>query len=167
MTDLFTNHRRYADMADWHRSVDALRVGGPIQQVDESAMGFTPFWAVIGHEQVMAIKRQPELFANEPNAVLGRAADIKRQNESGGIIRSLVQMDAPDHPKYRKLTTDWFKPASLKRLQDRLDVLSQEVIDRMERHGGTCDFTRTSPSGIRSRSSLPSLGFPRVTTPAC
>ena len=141
MTDLFTNPQRYADLDDWHRSVDALRAKGPVQWVDESAMGFTPFWSVIGHEQVMAIERQPELFTNEPNAVLGRAADIERQRKSGGIIRSLVQMDAPDHPKYRKLTTDWFKPASLKRLQDRLDELSREVVDRMERHGGTCDFS--------------------------
>ena len=68
-------------------------------------MGFTPFWAVIGHEQVMAIERQPELFANEPNSMLGRAADIERQRQPGGIIRSLVQMDAPDHPKDRKSRT--------------------------------------------------------------
>ena len=65
MTDLFTNPLRYGDLDDWHRSVDALRAGGPIQWVDQSDLGFTPFWAVIGHEQVMAIERQPELFTND------------------------------------------------------------------------------------------------------
>ncbi len=51
-------------------------------------MGFTPFWSVIGREQVMAMERQPDLFTNEPNAVLGRVADIERQRASGGISRS-------------------------------------------------------------------------------
>jgi hypothetical protein len=79
MTDLFTNHLRFGDLDDWHRSVDDLRSQGSVIWVDQSEQGFTPFWAVIGHEAVMAIERQPELFTNEPNAVLGRIADIARR----------------------------------------------------------------------------------------
>jgi cytochrome P450 len=162
MTDLFTNHLRYADLEDWHRSADELRVGGPIHWVDQSAEGFTPFWAVIGHDAVMSIERQPELFANEPNAVLGRVADIERQKSGGGIIRSLVQMDAPDHPKYRKLTTDWFKPASLKRLQGRLDELSAQMIDRLEELGGTCDFNKDVAIWYPLQVILAILGLPET-----
>jgi cytochrome P450 len=162
MTDLFTNHLRYADLDDWHRSADELRAGGPIHWVDQSAEGFTPFWAVIGHDAVMAIERQPELFANEPNAVLGRVADIERQKSGGGIIRSLVQMDAPDHPKYRKLTTDWFKPASLKRLQGRLDELSAQMIDRLEELGGTCDFNKDVAIWYPLQVILAILGLPET-----
>jgi cytochrome P450 len=165
MTDLFTNHLRFADLDDWHASVDALRPNGPIQFVDQSAAGFTPFWAVIGYDEVMAIERQPELFANEPNAVLGRIEDIEKQRASGGIIRSLVQMDAPDHPKYRKLTTDWFKPASLKRLQTRLDELSQEVIGRMESLGGKCDFSSDVAVWYPLQVILAILGLPESDYP--
>jgi cytochrome P450 len=142
MTDLFTNHLRFADLDDWHREADVLRSEGVIHRIDRTDDGFAPFWAVLGHDEVMQIERQPDLFTNEPYAVLFRAADMEAQAASGTQLRSLVQMDAPDHPKYRKLTADWFRPASLNRLQDRLTELSKEAVARMEAAGGSCDFSK-------------------------
>ena len=162
MTDLFTNHLRFADLNAWHQEVDGLRANGPIHRVDRSADGFTPFWAVIGHEEVMAVERQPDLFANEPNAVLGREQDIERQRSSGAVIRSLVQMDAPDHPKYRKLTADWFKPGSLGRLQGRLDELSAQTISKLESLGGRCDFARDVAVWYPLQVILAILGLPET-----
>ena len=162
MTDLFTNHLRYGDMEGWHREVDELRLHGPVHRIDRSADGFTPFWAVIGHDEVMQVERQPELFTNEPNAVLGRISDIERQRASGAIIRSLVQMDAPDHPKYRKLTADWFKPGSLGRLQGRLDELSAQTISKMESLGGRCDFAQDVAVWYPLQVILAILGLPET-----
>ena len=142
MTDLFTNHRRFADLEGWHREVDAMRDEGVIHWVDRSDEDFPPFWAVLGLDEVLAVERQPALFTNEPLAVLGKRAHIAAAEASGARIRALVHMDAPDHPKYRKLTADWFKPASLNRMQDRLDELAQEALARMEAAGGRCDFSK-------------------------
>lgn len=161
-TDLFTNHLRFGDMEDWHREADSLRAAGPIHRIDRSLDGFTPFWAVIGHDEVMAIERQPELFTNEPNAVLGRIADIERQRASGAVIRSLVQMDAPDHPKYRKLTADWFKPGSLGRLQPRLDELSAQTISKLESLAGKCDFAQDVAVWYPLQVILAILGLPET-----
>jgi cytochrome P450 len=158
VTDLFTNHARYADLADWHREADALRARSPIVRVEQE--GFSPFWAVLGHDAVMTVERQHDLFTNEPVAVLGRAADIERSRASGAIIRSLVQMDAPDHPKYRKLTADWFKPGSLGRLQGRLDELSAQMISRMESLGGECDFSKDIAVWYPLQVILAILGLP-------
>jgi cytochrome P450 len=142
VTDLFTNHLRFADLDDWHREADELRSEGVVPRIDRSADDFPPFWAVLGLEEVLAVERQPALFTNEPLAVLGRRSDIAAQEASGARIRSLVQMDAPDHPKYRRLTADWFKPSSLNRLQGRLDELSEEALARMEAADGSCDFSK-------------------------
>ncbi len=158
MTDLFTNHLRFADLNDWHREVDALRASGPVHRVEQD--GFTPFWAVIGHDAVMGVERQHDLFTNEPVAVLGRAADIERSRASGAIIRSLVQMDAPDHPKYRRLTADWFKPGSLGRLQGRLDELSAQLLARMEELDGRCDFSKDIAVWYPLQVILAILGLP-------
>ncbi|MFV0259521.1 MAG: cytochrome P450 [Acidimicrobiales bacterium] len=141
MTDLFTNHQRYADLDAWHKEADALRAGGTVQWVDRSADGFPPFWAVLGLEEILEVERQPALFTNEPMSVLGKLSDVEASAASGARIRSLVQMDPPDHPKYRKLTSDWFKPAGLRQLQPRLDDLAVEALDRMEAAGGRCDFS--------------------------
>jgi cytochrome P450 len=158
VTDLFTNHLRFADLNDWHREVDALRASGPVHRVEQD--GFTPFWAVIGHDAVMGVERQHDLFTNEPVAVLGRAADIERSRASGAIIRSLVQMDAPDHPKYRRLTADWFKPGSLGRLQGRLDELSAQLLARMEELDGRCDFSKDIAVWYPLQVILAILGLP-------
>ena len=142
MTDLFTNHLRYADLADWHREADELRAAGPVQWVDRSDDGFRPFWAVLGWEEVMQVERQPALFTNEPASVIGRTADVEAQMASGAQIRSLVQMDPPDHPRYRRLTADWFKPSSLARLEDRLEELTAEAMAKLEQAGGRIDFSK-------------------------
>ena len=53
-------------------------------------------------------------------------------------------MDAPDHPKYRELVQPWFKPANLKRLEDRLEVITRNILDDMMGDGGerTLDFVQ-------------------------
>ena len=165
MTSLFTVPERYGDLADWHNEVDQLRASGPIHLVDESQKGFAPFWAVIGHEQVMAIERQPELFTNAPQPVIGRTDDFAKQEASGVSLRTLIHMDAPDHPHYRRLTTDWFKPSSLARLQGRLDELSGDVVARMKAFGGHCDFVRDVAVWYPLQVILAILGLPEEDYP--
>src|SRR5215217_1580916 len=36
VTDLFTNHRRFADLDAWHAEVDDLRARGVIHRIDET-----------------------------------------------------------------------------------------------------------------------------------
>ena len=38
---------------------------------------------------------------------------VRKITGGPNLVRSLVQMDAPDHPKYRALTQGWFMPANL------------------------------------------------------
>lgn len=142
MTNLFTSPRRFADLDDWHREADALRAESVIHHIDRTDEDFPPFWAVLGLDEVIAVERQPALFTNEPLSVLGTRADAAAMEASGASLRPLTQMDAPDHPKYRSLTADWFKPASLNRLQSRLDQLSEQALARMEAAGGSCDFSK-------------------------
>jgi cytochrome P450 len=165
MTDLFTNPDRYADLDAWHREADALRAAGPVQRVDQSAAGFAPFWAVLGHDQVMTIERQAANFTNAPQPVLGRTEDMEKQAAMGAGLRTLIHMDAPDHLKYRMLTADWFKPSSLARLQARLDELSAQVVSRMEAHNGACDFSRDIAVWYPLQVILAILGLPESDYP--
>lgn len=140
MTDLFTNAARFLDLDGWHREADALRSGATVQRIDRSADGFRPFWAVLGHGAVLEVERRSDVFKNEPDTFLARSVDLERQRAAGAAFRTLVQMDAPDHPKYRGLTNDWFKPSSLGRLQGRLEILCAQMMRTLEAKGGTCDF---------------------------
>jgi cytochrome P450 len=140
VTDLFTSSRRFLDLERWHREADALRSVSPVHLIDRSEDGFRPFWAVLSHAAVIEVERRPDVFTNEPDTFLARTADLQRQKAAGAAFRTLVQMDAPDHPKYRRLTADWFKPGRLGALQGRLDELSAQMMAKMDAFDGECDF---------------------------
>ena len=115
----------------------------------------------------MEIERQPERWLNAPRPALGpRSADVSRT--AGDMpIRSLVQMDAPDHPVFRQISSDWFKPRSITRLSGRSDALAKRYVDRMAELGGECDFVTDVSVHyplhvILSLLGLPEEDFPRM-----
>src|SRR3546814_1787183 len=96
----------------------------------------------------MAIGRDQQHFANgiRPTVLTNRDGEaLARAATPGGdghLIRSLVQMDAPDHMKYRLLTQSWFMPKNLKIVEDRIRHHARSAVEQMLSTDGTCDFAR-------------------------
>lgn len=133
--DIFTDNHRWGDLDEWNQTALTLHQEGGIHRIERE--GFTPFWAVIDHAAVLDVERQPEVFTNGPEPVLANQQAIEaRQLE----IKTLIHMDAPEHGKYRRLTNEWFKPASIRRLDDRLIELSEQAVAKLEELDGECDF---------------------------
>ncbi len=133
--DIFSDNHRWGDLDEWNRAALDLHEQGGIHRFERD--GMQPFWAVIDHAAVLEIERRSEDFTNGPYPVLDTLADRERR---GVDIKTLIHMDAPQHGKYRKLTNDWFKPASIRRLDDRLQELSDEALQKLRDLGGACDF---------------------------
>lgn len=133
--DIFSDNHRWGDLDDWNQTALALHEQGGIHRIERD--GFSSFWAVIDHAAMLEIERQPELFTNSPEPILQTDETINNRQLP---LPTHIHMDAPNHGKYRRLTNDWFKPASVRRLQERLDELSQEAVATLETKGGTCDF---------------------------
>ena len=55
-----------------------------------------------------------------PTLTTRRSSASAKMTGSPHLLRTLVQMDAPDHPKYRALTQAWFMPRNLRKLEDRI-----------------------------------------------
>jgi cytochrome P450 len=163
VTDLFTNAHRYGNLDTWRREAVELHAHGAIHRIDEP--GYQPFWAVIGHDAVLDIERRPEEFTNAPTPILGSDEQLLIRAAGGAEIRTLIHMDEPDHAKYRKLTSDWFKPAGLRRLTDRLDELSRQAIDKLEALGGKADFYRDIALAYPLQVILSILGLPEADYP--
>jgi cytochrome P450 len=111
-----------------------LRRESPVHWVD--APGFRPFLALTKHADILDVERQGDLFHARPRYKLFRAANEPPQD--GG--RSLVQMDAPEHTEYRGIVADWFRPRSLRTLEDDIRALAKAAVDSMAERGGTYDF---------------------------
>lgn len=136
--------RTYGDDARLHALFAAMRREAPVVWLEPD--GYPPFWAITKHADVIEIERQHHRFLNEPRAVLQtHDAEARARAFTGGsvnAVRSLVQMDDPDHRAYRALTQPWFLKSSLRRIEPELAKLAHEFIDRMTEHGGACDFVR-------------------------
>jgi cytochrome P450 len=107
--------------------------------------GVDPFWVATRHADILEISRQNALFHNgdRSTTITTQAADKKVREMMGGsphLLRTLVQMDAPDHPKYRALTQAWFMPPNIRGLEDSIRVLARAAVDKMAATGGECDF---------------------------
>lgn len=135
----------YADGGRVDRAFAWLRQNAPVEVAELEA--FDPFWVVTRHADILEVERQNDLFHNGDRATVltNKEADKKVREMMGGsphLVRSLVQMDNPDHMNYRRLTQSWFMPQNLKPLEARIREIAKSFVDRMAEYGGRCDFAR-------------------------
>jgi cytochrome P450 len=162
-TDLFSNSKRFGDMAAWREEALALHGKGPFHWIE--AEGFQPFRAVIGREEILEIEAQHELFANGPEPILTRDEILALRAQGGPRAHTLIHMDEPEHRKYRMLTNDWFLPGSVRQLQPRLDELSRKAMETLERAGGEIDFNTEVALPFPLQVILVILGLPEEDYP--
>ncbi|WP_343698674.1 cytochrome P450 [Caulobacter sp.] len=135
----------YADGDRVDRAFTWLRREAPLDVAQPE--GFDPFWVVTRHADILEVERQNELFHNGDRATVLTTieADQKVREMMGGsphLVRSLVQMDNPDHFAYRRVTQPSLMPQNLRALEARIREIARGFIDRMAQHGDRCDFAR-------------------------
>jgi cytochrome P450 len=158
-----THPRTYANQALLDETFATLRRDHPLS-VAETEL-FDPFWAVVKHADILEISKNNALFHNgdRQTTLTTREADEKVRKQTGGsphLVRTLVQMDEPDHMKYRALTQAWFMPANLKKREDRIRTIARSFVDRMADLGGECDFVKDVALYFPLRVVMEILGVP-------
>src|SRR3984893_1596942 len=156
----YADHRIH-DSYRWLRANNPLGIARPEQ--------FDPFWVVTKHAHIQSVSRQNELFhnADRPTTLTNRAVEARVRKITGGpnLVRSLVQMDAPDHPKYRALTQGWFMPANLGKFEARVRDIARHTVARMIEKGGRCDFVADVALGYPLHVIMEILGVPEQDEP--
>lgn len=135
----------YADQKRIDAAFTHLRKNAPLAVAQPE--GFDPFWVVTKHADILNIERQNDLFHNGDRSTTLTPIDVEKRVRAlmGGsphLVRSLVQMDNPDHMNYRRLTQGWFLPQNLRALEGRIREIARSFVDRMAAKGGRCDFAR-------------------------
>jgi len=74
-------------------------------------------------------------------------------------------MDDPDHRAYRGITSEWFLPKNLAKLDERLADLAKLSVDRMAELGGRCDFARDIAMQYPLQVILTIMGLPESDYP--
>jgi cytochrome P450 len=160
---VFVTPEAYADDARFDQACAVLRREDPIHQVVHP--DFEPFHAVTKHADVLEIELHHHQWHNAPKPVLSNLEADRRRQEQGDLLRTLIHMDEPDHRAYRGVTSDWFLPKNLAKLEARLAELADASVARMIELGGECDFARDIAMQYPLQVILAILGLPESDYP--
>ena len=160
--------KSYAQDAPIHDAFRWLRANNPLGLAELD--GIYPFWVVSKHADILEVSRQNDLFhsGDMPTTFTTIQGDQYVRGRTGGsphLLRTLVQMDAPDHPKYRVLTQSWFLPQNIRSLEDKIRGIAREHVDRMASLGGECDFVNDVALTFPLRVIMEILGLPQTDEP--
>jgi hypothetical protein len=126
-----------------------LRANNPIGLVE--ADGYDPFWLLTRHKDVYEVSRQNSRFNNagRPAIVVNREGEAATRAKTGKpyLYRTLIDMDAPDHLKFRRVIQGWFTTPNLKALEVDIRAIAKAAVDHMASLGEECDFV--SDVGLR------------------
>src|SRR6202000_3351257 len=89
-----------------------------------------------------------------------REAAVRARTGRPNLVRTLVQMDAPDHLKFRRVIQVWFTAAKLKELEADIRAIAEASVDHMASLGGECDFVRDVALTYPLRVVMKLLGIP-------
>ncbi|TDE54638.1 cytochrome P450 [Nonomuraea mesophila] len=97
-------------------------------------------WLAVGYTAVRAVLSDPR-FSTRP--------ELKHEPVTSGLGQlgaglaqpgMFVHMDPPRHTRYRRLLTGQFTLARMRRLQPRIEKLTEEQLDVLARHGSPADL---------------------------
>ncbi|WP_049718060.1 cytochrome P450 family protein [Streptomyces caatingaensis] len=122
---------------DPHPYYARLRARGPAARV-ELANG-THAWLVTGYREARAVLADPR-FSNVPPRRAGRPKpDSPAERARACLARHMLNSDAPDHTRLRRLTTAAFTPRRVDALRPRIERLAAGLVAglaaELERHG--------------------------------
>jgi cytochrome P450 len=120
-----------------------LRNEEPIYWHEDPAQG-VGFWAVTKHRDLDYISKHPELFSSAEKTCMLHESD----EEMLPLMRlQLINMDPPDHLKYRRLVRNAFTPKVVDSYETRFREIAREILDRAV-EGGECEFVEDIASEL-------------------
>jgi cholest-4-en-3-one 26-monooxygenase len=132
-----------------------LRRNAPVFWYDRRNV--EPFWAITKHADIVEISKQPELFLNAPRLAVF-TLDLPPPPE--GSVRHLLNMDPPDHARYRRLASSWFTPRAIRGMDEKVARVTREVLDNAAAKT-TGDFVQDVSARITIAVIAEMLGVPR------
>ncbi len=127
-----------------------LRDHMPVMTVDHELMAGT---SVSLHDDVVAVLQNPQVFSSDGAAEIGQ-------------IRPLIplEIDPPEHAKYRKLLDPLFAPRRVALLEPSTRALAASLIDAVIDQGH-CNFHQAIAEPLPSQVFLTMFGLPVERTP--
>jgi cholest-4-en-3-one 26-monooxygenase len=124
----------------WAREVpyemfDLLRREAPVFRHPEP-YGGPGFWALTRYDDVVEVSRDTDTFSSW----LGSTFIVTQDEESLANMRlSILNMDPPQHNRYRRLVSKGFTPRTIARLEAEIEQRAERIV-REVAEKGECEF---------------------------
>lgn len=113
------------------------------------------FWAVTRHADVKHVSKNPATFSS----AIGHTNLWDLEADALEARRSLIDSDAPDHTRLRRLIAKSFTPRNIKRWEDTVRSITIELLDAFAAKGRG-DFVDEVAAPLPIRVILTMLGVP-------
>jgi len=97
------------------------------------------FWAVTKYDDVVMIGKDPGRFSSFRG---GTNIQDYPPEDLSAIQMMMLNMDPPQHNKFRRLASTGFTPRMVARLEPRIRTIAKEIVDAVAKEGKT-DFVTT------------------------
>ncbi len=109
----------------------------PLQQCEVE--GFESFTPITRHADITAISRDPERFSNAEGGVVVYTQEhletIGKSDNPLSQMKTIIEMDPPDHRVFRKLASSYFTPRGIERLDEIVTESATQVLDSLGTEG--------------------------------
>ena len=118
-----------------------LRKTAPVwwNDQEESIFDDGGYWVITRHEDIKAISRNGDLWSTNRKGAVMRLPDGVTGEQLDLTKALLINHDAPEHTRLRKLVSRLFTPRSVAALEERLAVSAREIVAAAKKKG-TGDF---------------------------
>lgn len=106
---------------------------------------FSGFWSVGRYDDVKTVELAPDVFSSQRGSInIGVQAREKWKPKKliPAAFNSLINLDAPHHMEMRIQQKDFFIPAYVAQIRDRVAAHIDGLLDEMERKGPVVDFVK-------------------------
>lgn len=125
----------YADGMPY-QELARMRKDSTLQYMDDPITG-VPYWAVLGIEEMDFISKNPKLFSSSARTAFPMEYD---QGVVDMVHRHMfINMDPPDHIKFRKIVRRAFTPSAVEACEARFRSHAKNIIDAVAKRG-ECEF---------------------------
>ncbi|MDV3132607.1 cytochrome P450 [Mycobacterium sp. 29Ha] len=118
-----------------------LRRTSPVWWNDQQESIFDDggYWVITRHEDIKAISRNGELWSTNRKGAVMRLPDGVTSEQLDLTKALLINHDAPEHTRLRKIVSRLFTPRAVAALEEKLAVAAHEIV-RAAKEKGTGDF---------------------------
>jgi cholest-4-en-3-one 26-monooxygenase len=140
-----------------------LRKTAPVwwNEQQESIFDDGGYWVVTRHEDIKSISRNGDVWSTNAKGAVMRLPDGVTAEQLDLTKALLINHDAPEHTRLRKIVSRLFTPRSVAALEEKLAVSAREIV-ATAREKGSGDFVSDIAMGLPLQAIADLIGVPEA-----